>query len=225
MLERGLFVTDDRLEELMDPSMPLVKSWMRTPVVVGIDPARTKDSTVVTVMYVDWNNVDEFGYMEHRILNWLEINNEEWEEQYFRIIEFLAPYRVYAVGVDAQGVGGAVAERIAKLLPNCEVQSLNSDAKSQSERWTHMQALIQRGLFVIPGHSKARRTRVWKRFFQQMTDAEKIYRGPYMLVAAPEEAEAHDDYVDSAALACAMSAIEVMPQVEETSNPMYSRSR
>jgi hypothetical protein len=31
-----------------------MKAWHRTPVVVGIDPARVKDSTVVTVMWVDY---------------------------------------------------------------------------------------------------------------------------------------------------------------------------
>ena len=42
-------------------------------------------------MWVDWNNPDPYGYCQHRILNWLEIHNKPWEEQYARILEFLSP--------------------------------------------------------------------------------------------------------------------------------------
>jgi hypothetical protein len=42
--------------------------------------------------------------------------------------------------------------------------------------------------------------RIWKKFYQQMTDAEVQYKGPNFLVAAPDEAHAHDDFVDSLAI-------------------------
>ena len=73
----------------------------------------------------------------------------------------------------------------------------SSDSKNQSERWKHLIQLIQRQMLVYPGHSKARRTRVWRRFRQQMVDAEKVMQGQYLLIEAPNEKEAHDDYVDS----------------------------
>jgi hypothetical protein len=44
-----------------------------------------------------------------------------------------------------------------------------------------------------------------------------------MLVEAPNEAEAHDDYVDPIALACAASMIEATPEVEVIESPFYSR--
>ena len=221
ILEKGMFVTDDRLSSLYDPSMGLVKQWWRTPVVVGIDVARSNDSTVVTVVWVDWDHPDGFGFYEHRVLNWLEINNEEWESQYFEILDFLRNYDVYRIGVDAQGVGGAVAERLQVLLPQIEVTSISSDSKAQNERWVHLTELIQRGQLVIPGHSKARRVRTWKRFNQQMLDLEKIYRGPYLLAAAPDEKGAFDDYPDSLAIACAMSFADTMPMVTVAENPFY----
>jgi hypothetical protein len=223
-LDRGMLVTEDALDYLADPTMQLVRGWTRTPCVVGIDPARIKDSTVVTVMWVDWEYPDPSGFREHRILNWLEIQNTEWEEQYWEIMEFLDPYDVVTMGVDAQGMGSAVADRFKRLMGSrCEVIPFSSDAKNQSDRWKHLIELIQRQMFVYPGHSKARRTKVWRRFRQQMVDAEKVMKGQYLLIEAPNEREAHDDYVDSAALACACSMLETVPTVEQVNNPFYGR--
>jgi hypothetical protein len=73
LLERGMFTTEDKMDELGDPSMKIVHEWHKSPCVAGIDIARKQDSTVVTVLWVDWNNPDQFGYYEHRVLNWLEI--------------------------------------------------------------------------------------------------------------------------------------------------------
>jgi hypothetical protein len=100
---------------------------------------------------------------------------------------------------------------------------MNSDAKTQSERWKHMIQLMQRQMVIYPGHSKARRTRVWKRFRQQMSDAEKQMKGQYLLVEAPNEREAHDDYVDSLALALACSIGDSVPVVEQFESPFVGR--
>ena len=86
-LDRGMLITEDDLDYLADPSMPLVRSWHRTPCVVGIDPARVKDSTVVTVCWVDWDFPDPAGFREHRVLNWLEIHNTSWKST-FQIVDF-----------------------------------------------------------------------------------------------------------------------------------------
>jgi Terminase RNaseH-like domain len=224
LLDRGMLITEDDLDSLADPSMRLVQGWYRTPCVVGLDPARVRDSTVVTVMWVDWDFPDAAGYREHRILNWLEIHNTDWEEQYFQIMEFLDNYNLAFMGVDAQGMGSAVADRMKRLLGSrCEVIAYPSDSKNQSERWKHLIQLMQRKMFVYPGHSKARRTRVWRRFRQQMVDAEKIMKGQYLLIEAPDERGAFDDYVDSSALACACSMMETVPVVEQINSPFYGR--
>jgi len=221
LLERGMFVTSTIMDELGDTSQELVKSWHKTPVVVGIDPARKTDSTVVTVVWVDWDRPDEFGYFDHRILNWLEMQGDDWEEQYYQIVNFLENYDVLAVGVDANGVGDAVAQRLKLLLPRAEVMSLTSSPSEQSKRWKHLQALIQRKMISWPSHAKTRRLRTWKRFYQQMTDAEVQYKGPNFLVAAPEENYAHDDFVDSLAIACSLTQDLVMPEVVASSNPFF----
>lgn len=221
LLERGMFVTASVMDELGDTSQELVKSYHQTPVVVGIDPARKMDSTVVTVVWVDWDRPDEFGYFEHRILNWLELQGDDWEEQYFQIVNFLSNYDVLAIGVDANGVGDAVAQRLKILMGRSEVHSVTSSQSEQSKRFKHLQALIQRGMIGWPAHAKTRRLRVWKRFYQQMTDAEIQYKGPNFMVAAPDEAYAHDDFVDSLAIACSLTQELVMPTVEVATSPFF----
>jgi hypothetical protein len=54
-----------------------------------------------------------------------------------------------------------------------------------------------------------------------MVDAEVKYKGPNFTVAAPDEAHAHDDFVDSLAIACMMTEELVMPTVEVSSNPFF----
>lgn len=223
LLERGMFVTSGVMDELGDTSQEVVKSWFRSAVVVGIDPARKMDSTVVTVVWVDWDRPDEFGYFDHRILNWLELTGDDWEEQYFQITNFLSNYDVLAVGVDANGVGDAVAQRLKILLPRAEVIAITSSPTEQSKRWKHLQALIQRKLVGWPAHAKTRRLRTYKRFRQQMEDAELNFKGPNIQVAAPDEAHAHDDYVDSLSIACSLTADLTMPTVEASENPFFSR--
>ncbi len=155
ILERGMFVTEGVMEQLSDRSMEVVKHWHKSPVVVGIDPARKLDSTVVTVVWVDWDRPDdEFGYYDHRVLNWLELQGEDWEQQYAEITDFLANYDVLAVAVDANGVGDAVAQRLKLLLPRAEVIPVTSSMSEQSARFKHLQALIQRKMIGFPGHCK-----------------------------------------------------------------------
>jgi hypothetical protein len=223
LLERGMFVTSSAMDELGDTSQEVVKSWFRTPVVVGIDPARKMDSTVVTVVWVDWDRPDEFGYFDHRVLNWMEIQGDDWEDQYFQITNFLANYDVLAVGVDANGVGDAVAQRLKLLLPRAEVIAVTSSPSEQSKRWKHLQALIQRKMIGWPAHAKTRRLRTYKRFYQQMTDLETKFSGPNFLAQAPDEAHAHDDYPDSLAIACSLTADLTMPNIEVSENQFYSR--
>ena len=222
LLERGMFVTSTVMEEMGDTSQEIVRSWYRSPVVVGIDPARKTDSTVVTVVWVDWDRPDEFGYYDHRILNWLELQGDDWEDQYFQITNFLSNYDVLAVGVDANGVGDAVAQRLKILLPRAEVIALTSSPSEQSKRWKHLQALIQRRMIGFPAHAKTRRLRSYKRFVQQMSDAEMNFKGPNVIVAAPDEAHAHDDYVDSLAIACSLTADLTLPTVEVSENPFFA---
>lgn len=222
LLERGMFTTEAKMDALGDTSMKTVKAWHATPVVVGIDPARKMDKTVVTVVWVDWDRPDEFGYFDHRVLNWLEVDGD-WEEQYFQIVNFLAPYNIIAVGIDGSGLGDVVADRLKRLLShkNCEVIAVSSNTPDQSKRWKHLMTLMDRSMVSWPAHAKTRQLQMWQRFHLQMTQAEKIFQGQHVLIKAPDENDAHDDFVDSLAIAVSMTQDLTMPEVEVSNSPFW----
>jgi len=159
------------------------------------------------------------------VLNWLELHGDRWEEQYGRIVEFAENYSVQQVVVDVQGVGDAVADRLARLMPYAEITPCGSNTGEQARRWKHLQELIQRGRVMWPGSAKARRNRTWQRFAQQMTNLEKVFTGQHMVAAAPGGDQSHDDYADSLALACYSTKNMQMPWVEVSNNVFFDRAR
>ena len=225
LLERGMLITESRMDELGDSTMPIVPAYFRSALVAGIDFARKMDSTVATVLWVDWDRPDELGLYDCRILNWLEMHGEEWEDQYFRIVDFFSNYSIVSCGVDAQGVGDVAADRLKRLLPRIQVEPLSSNLPDQSARWKHLQQLLQRGLISWPAAPRTKKTRVWRRFHQQMIDVEKVYKGAHMLVSAPDEAGVHDDYVDSLACATIMSQQMMIPEVEVQATPWVASAK
>jgi hypothetical protein len=228
LLDRGMFTTNDKLDKCGDKSMQLVPAWTKTPVVVGIDPARIQDKTIVTVLYVDWDHPDDLGYYHHRVLNWLDLEGLDWEVQYYKIVEFLSNYNVWKIGVDSGGVGDAVAQRLQILMPATEVIPLGSASTEQSIRWKYLRELIDRTAagatsgIVWPAHSKVKRLKTWKRFRQEMEDLEISFKGPHMQAEAPHVRDAHDDYADSLSMACILSQDHEETTVEVYSNMFYS---
>lgn len=225
LLERGMFTTQEQFDALGDTSMPLVRQWHHSRLVAGLDLGRKQDATVLTILWVDWDHPDpETGYYDHRVLNWLELNGDQWEEQYGQIVRFLMDYSVAILGIDGQGGGDVAADRLTRLLPHIQVEVVGSTIGDQAPRWSHLMALMSRGLVSWPAHSSAMRTKTWQRFERQMVDLEKEYRGRFMLAAAPNEKDAHDDYPDSLSIACEMTRIDSAPMGEEADNVFFQRN-
>jgi hypothetical protein len=228
LLDKGMFTTNEKLDACGDTSMQqLVTAWNRTPVVVGIDCARKQDRSIVTVLFVDWDHPDELGMYHHRVLNWLDLEGLDWEEQYFRIVEFLSNYNVWKIGIDIGGVGDVVAQRLALLMPNTEVIEIGSSQGEQSDRWKYLRNLIDRRQVMWPAGAKVRRLKIWRRFRQEMEDLEILFKGPYVLAEAPSLKDAHDDYADSLAIACVLTRdmADEVSVVEVAQNPFYTSNR
>ena len=212
MLERGMLITEDDLDYLADPSMQLVRGLARYSGRGGHRPGPSQG------LHGRHRHVGRLGLPGPRRLPRAPHPQLAGDPQHRVGGAVLGDHglprplrhRLHGGRCPGHGIGGCRPHQ--RLMGcRCEVIPFSSDSKNQSERWKHLIQLIQRKMFVYPGHSKARRTRVWRRFRQQMVDAEKVMKGQYLLIEAPNEREAHDDYVDSAALACACSMMETVP--------------
>lgn len=228
LLDQGMFTTVERLEELGDTSMQeCVSSWFDSPVVVGIDVGRKQDKTVVTVMWVGWDRTDSMGFYEHRVLDWLDLTGVDWEEQYFRVVDFLSHYRVWKIGIDENGLGDVFIQRMERLMPDANIVRLGAGNTEQSERWKYLKQLLEHdGCMGWPAGAKVKRLRKYRRFYQEMTDLQLVFQGPYVLAEAPHVKDAHDDYPDSLAMACILTKSEQEDNtVEQSHNFLLRRAQ
>jgi len=208
-----------------DKDMQIVKSYYTSPIIIGIDPARKIDSTIVTAVFVDWDHQDEYGYYNCRVLNWLDLQGMDWESQYHRIVEFVSKYNVWAIGVDVGGMGDIFISRLRVLLPHVEIVDVSSQRPAQSDRWKYLREMLDRAKIGWPAHAKTRNLRTYRNFVQQMSDLQVKFEGPYMLAEAPKEVNAHDDYCDSLAIALSVIPENLNEEVEISNNPFYDRKR
>lgn len=211
ILERGMFVEPTKFDLLANEELEIVHSdWTNTHV-VGIDLGKSSDSTVVTVVEVDFNapviieqskelNVPDFIVYNTVVKNWVELLGDDYEVQYHQIIDVLKNYNVHRLVIDATAVGSPIADRLSANL-NYEVIPFNFGTSSKSMLYKHYDGEIKSGRFSYPSSPVVQETREYKKFVKQHIDLQKSYSGQYMVVSHPPERGAHDDYTDSAALA------------------------
>ena len=224
VISRGMFVDINELEKTCgDEYLDRVISDRSATHVAGIDVGGGSsknrdeaDSTVVTIVEVDWNNPvvmestrdDETGedivYMAYNtyIKDWLEISPEvaeNYEEQYHMIMDYLKQFNIVRAVVDATREA-SLCQRIQANV-NFEVWPFTFSSKSKSEIYKHLQSEINTGRARFPMSPETVGTREYQRFTQQLADLQKSYSGSFLVVSHPPERGAHDDYPDSWALA------------------------
>lgn len=224
VISRGMFIDINELEKTCgDEYLDRVISDRSATHVAGIDVGGGSsknrdeaDSTVVTIVEVDWNNPvvmestrdDETGedivYMAYNtyIKDWLEISPEvaeNYEEQYHMIMDYLNQFNIVRAVVDATREA-SLCQRIQANV-NFEVWPFTFSSKSKSEIYKHLQSEINTGRARFPMSPETVGTREYQRFTQQLADLQKSYSGSFLVVSHPPERGAHDDYPDSWALA------------------------
>jgi hypothetical protein len=205
ILERGMFISPDQLEKLgLDYNgkpYDIVEMRKNSHQVAGLDIAKVSDSTVLTIMEVDYNNVSPEGFFYKRILNWLEIFGDDHESQFYQIKDFLANYNVEKMCVDVTGVGDPVHDRLAAALPNINVIPYSFNRSSKSDLYKYLLNDLSGGRIRYPNTPEVQKIRRQRKFISQLLDLEKSYVGEYMVCEHPNERDAHDDFPDSMALA------------------------
>ena len=224
IISRGMFVDLEKLEkECGDEYLNRVSSDHVANHVIGIDVGggssknrNEADSTVATVVEVDWNNPvlmesskdEETGediiYLAFNtyIKDWLEVSPEiadNYEEQYSIIMDYIKNFRVSRIVIDSTREA-SLGQRIQANV-RCEVWLFTFSSKSKSEIYKHLQTEINTGRARFPMSKSTIVTKEYQKFTQQLADLQKSYSGSYLVVSHPDERGAHDDYPDSWALA------------------------
>lgn len=211
ILERGMFIDTKTFNTLLNPEGSLLLEDMKASHVVGIDLGKKNDSTVITVLEVDWDNpviveqskelnIPDYVAYHTTLKNWMEIQGDDWNEQYDTIVDFISAYNVARLVVDGTGVGDAIYDRLKANL-ECEVIPYVFSKQAKSDLYKHFNSEIRAGRISIPADDLTKDSREFEKFSQQMLDLEKGYSGQCLVVSHPNVAGAHDDYPDSFALA------------------------
>ena len=224
IISRGMFIDIDEFEESCgDTFLDRVDRDLQANHVGGIDvgggsdrKSKDSDSTVVTIVEVDWDNpvLMESSYNEETqeeevylaynsyIKDWLEITPEiakDYEEQYAIIMDYLKNFRMAKLVVDATRES-SLGQRIRANV-KYEVELFVFSTKSKSELYKNLDKEINSGRAKYPNSKETQDTKEYKKFIQQMADLQKGYSGSNLVVSHPDERGGHDDYPDSWALA------------------------
>lgn len=224
IISRGMFVDIDQLEEdCGDVFLDRVDRDLVANHTAGIDVGggsdkkkKDADSTVVTVVEVDWDNPvlmessfneetqEEEIYLAYNtyIKDWLKIGAEiaeDYEEQYAIIMDYLKNFRISKLVVDATRES-SLGQRIRANV-SYDVELFVFSTKSKSDLYKNLDKEINSGRAKFPRSPDTVNTKEYQEFIQQMGDLEKGYSGSNLVVSHPPERGAHDDYADSWALA------------------------
>jgi hypothetical protein len=225
IFERGMFVTSEQLFNRKVAQATGV--WAsRYPqgikhllphysIVAGIDWGASYDSTVVTLMAVDWNNPLEQGqgytpegsydythYQKH-IIDWVEFVGDNYELQFGNIVQYLLSVnKLRKVVTDSNTCGLPLYHRLVSVFgkTDIEISDFNFHAKLKSDGYKALYADICGKRLTFPA-GNGYRDHKYQKFVNQMLDLRKSYKNGLMCVAHPEEKGAHDDFSDSAMLA------------------------
>jgi len=220
LTERGMFIADESFEKCglagdawkefekngYDERYGYVFGSKKAGVhVAGIDLGRIRDSTVVTILEVDWEHpvemfkgvsvestVEYESYKTH-VLGWLELFGDNYEKQFTKIVEYLKQFNVVKLSIDSTKES-LLADRLAGMLQNVVVEPVTFTMQWKSNAFKSLSADMEGRRLTYPANEGCDETAEWRRFRQQMLDLEKDYVGECMLCEAPNEPDAHDDY-------------------------------
>lgn len=194
LIGSGQFTTQEELQAI-EIDRRVTQQFKKADCFAGIDTAKHPDSTVVTVLRYN----SEIGKKE--VLNWMELQGENYQNQFDAIRFFLNNYNVVALAIDSTGQGDFMPDM---FQAHTEWQDENSglyrvkfSSVSKDMLYKNLKVSIKQSLTTLPNLS----TKQGEKFKQQMLDLQQEYKGQLLSVHHPDDPNAHDDYPDSWALA------------------------
>jgi hypothetical protein len=218
ILSREMFLTEALLrDKVWNDDLSFVPTDLENQHVVGIDLGKAQDSTVIHVVEPDWINPviqetaqqtkdggfnEQYTVYKFKVKDVLELEGDNWEEQYETIMSYLRNFRIVRIVMDSTGVGSPIYDRLRIALPNIEVLPFSFQTASKSDLYKHFITELGAGRIQYPHHESIVEDNRIQSFHKQAVDMEKFYRGSYLVCQHPDRRGARDDYVDSLALAC-----------------------
>lgn len=228
LIEKEIALTSYQFEEYMhQPNANYEYASNEQDVYVGgLDLAKKRDSTVLTIAKLTQSGLHGDTLPVKTIVNWLEMKGDNWEDQFNTILEFVYNYNLKVLGVDTTGIGDPIFDRLERVLYDTEIELVPViyTQPSKHEMATIFYDEMRKKKVQIPGHSDVKKTRRYKNFIEQFTNAQKIYKGSFLSLVKPkDEKNAHDDYVDSLLLLLYAAKQNVTPVVEKTDNIFFGK--
>lgn len=194
LIGTGQFVTEEALNEMIS-QRGLAYHHKEMECFAGIDTAKHPDSTVVTIIRYN----PELKKKE--LLNWCELNGENYQNQFDIIQDFLTHYNVVAIAIDSTGQGDFMPDMFEAHSEWADEKSglyrVKFSSVSKDNIYKNLKVTIRELLTTLPKLD----TKQGRKFQQQMLDLQQEYKGQLLSVHHPDDASAHDDYPDSWALA------------------------
>lgn len=225
IFERGMFLTQELLFNTVVAQVTgiwsttydfLPRGLHNCSIVAGIDWGSSSDSTVVTLMAVDWSNPFESGvsfandesgtytYYNKHVIGWVEFLGDNYEYQFNEIVGMLSRIpQLRKVVTDSNTCGKPIFDRLASVFSGSKVliEPFNFQPRIKSDGYKALYADLCASRITFPASPETRRKREYQKFIAQLLDLRKEYRQGIMSIAHPAEKGAHDDYPDSLMLA------------------------
>lgn len=225
IFERGMFLSPEKIGaiETACKEFPLINELRDQFCYAGIDWGKRNDSTVVTI------GTDDKG--KARIINWLELQGDDYADQLEYIEEFLKGYSIRILVAESVGSGDPMVDLLKKRFRNARIriEGFDTTARSKHDLFSAFARSISEDKWLFPSNPEARRDPRYQKFLQQFMDLEKSYRGNLMVVSHPDsdENDMHDDFCFSAAFmhhAWALATTKSMkPTARTFDNPVNFR--
>lgn len=226
IFERGMFVTQEQLfhrdiaqtNGLFSAVYPfgLPQKLRYYSIVLGIDWGSASDSTVLTFLAVDWNNPLDSGYasnangmfhyqyFQKHVVGWVEFLGDDYETQFHAVHEAIRTFKgLSKVVTDSNTCGLPIYDRLVAVTARTgiEVEPFNFQARLKSDGYKSLYGDICARRLTFPAAPVVRASSSYRKFVNQMLDAQKVYDNGLMKVSHPDEKDAHDDYPDSLMMA------------------------
>lgn len=196
MLERGQFITFEKLK-LVEGDYDIIEEDKKNRYYAGVDFGKMHDSTVVTI-----------GDDKGRIVRWIELFGENYEDQFHMILNYFKSYNIVSVCCDSSANQDQMVDRFRRVLEPAGVRVTGVNfSTTKSDMYKNLYFFLNP---VYEGGERVSDSRLQypkteciekEKFIQQMVDLTKEIddKGKWKC-AHPEGDAYHDDYPDSVAL-------------------------